>query len=522
MANSKIIKTTKGNFNRDDKVAWGNYYETYLANKSLTDTASYLDIDIRSLRKIFTDLGYKILSRSEQKTGDLKSKTIRSKKGIVYDGLDKKFWEGEYEDYVLGNKSLEDKAVELGITRKQLTGIFNYHKFPKKTIEQKNLTEDNTNFKRYGSKRANSTPEFNLKMRRSIKEYNTQKCVGRLANMGYEILEEYVGLKNAHESGGFKSWITYRFRHTVCGHEFDDEPERKPRCPKCFSNRSSFEEDINSFIVCLGYTTLANSRDVISPLELDIHISESMMAFECNGVRWHSVNKLGMNKGYHKNKTELCLSKGIKLYHIWDFDDEEIIKSLIKTKLGKVDNRLYARKLELKGVGVEERRQFFNENHLHGDVGASFAFGLFDGEELVQAISFRKHKEGMEIARLATKLNTSVVGGFSKLLKYGLIHTKENYPEVDKIITYCDRDWTPDYKDSVYFKNGFNFVKDSGCMLKYYDENTKKVYSRETFMKHKLKEMFPDYTNLNVSNFLSSKNIHSVYNSGNWKFELDI
>ena len=193
---------------------------------------------------------------------------------------------------------------------------------------------------------------------------------------------------------------------------------------------------------------------------------------------------------------------------------------MIKAKLGKTNNKYFARKLQVKEVKTCERRDFFNTNHLHGDVNSKFALGLYQDKELISCISFRSHKEIIEIARFATKLNSSVVGGFSKLLKHSIIKLKGlGY---SKIITYCDRDWTPDYKDSAYYKNGFTFAGDTGVQLKYYNNHTKKVLTRETYQKHKLKKIFPSYHGENVNEFLMDNRIYALFNSGNWKYELEI
>jgi len=290
------------------------------------------------------------------------------------------------------------------------------------------------------------------------------------------------------------------------------------KCPYCYPQISTGELNLRELFA--NKQTIYNSRKIIPPLEVDIFIPELNAAFEYNGSYWHSTAQDRIDKNYHKNKTEKCLKKGIKLYHVWEHDNEEIIKSLIKTKLNLVENKYYARKLILKEINSKDRKEFFNKNHLHGDVNSLFALGLYNENELISCISFRKHKEGIEIARFATKLNSCCVGGFSKLLKHSIIKLKQlNY---NKIITYCDRDWTPDYKDSVYFKNGFNFVCDSGSMLKYFNIKDSSLHSREKFQKHKLKEMFPDIYDekLTANEILRIKGIYIVYNSGNWKFEL--
>ena len=137
-------------------------------------------------------------------------------------------------------------------------------------------------------------------------------------------------------------------------------------------------------------------------------------------------------------------------------------------------------------------------------------------------MSFRLNKDAIEIARYACKEGYTVVGGFSKLLKHSIELIKVKYPSVTTVVSYCNRDITPDYHDSVYYKNGFTFIKDTGSIMSYYDSKKGKIISREKFQKHKLKGIFFDYKGQNVREFLESKQIYEIYNSGNWKFERSI
>ena len=103
-------------------------------------------------------------------------------------------------------------------------------------------------------------------------------------------------------------------------------------------------------------------------------------------------------------------------------------------------------------------------------------------------------------------------------------YIKDKYPSVKKIITFCDRDWTSDYKDSVYYKNGFTFVKDSGPILRYYDNKTNRLVARQQLQRHKVKEKYPEIfdEDLTTNQILDKVGIWAMYNSGNWKFEMEI
>lgn len=63
-----------------------------------------------------------------------------------------------------------------------------------------------------------------------------------------------------------------------------------------------------------------NSRKIIPPLELDIYIPSLKLAIELNGTYYHSF-KTVMDKDYHQNKSNLCRLLGIRLIHIYEFED---------------------------------------------------------------------------------------------------------------------------------------------------------------------------------------------------------
>lgn len=77
------------------------------------------------------------------------------------------------------------------------------------------------------------------------------------------------------------------------------------------------------------------TRDIISPLELDFFLPEKNLAIEFNGTYWHSMEG-GTAKGYHLKKSLMCRELGIRLIHIYEF--ENFIEQLKKLKLLITEN----------------------------------------------------------------------------------------------------------------------------------------------------------------------------------------
>ena len=107
---------------------------------------------------------------------------------------------------------------------------------------------------------------------------------------------------------------------------------------KYLKSRSSFELEIEKVLKENNILYEQNTRQVISPKELDFYLPNYNLAIECNGDYWHSdkiiLEKYGLlADDYHQQKTKLCKEKGIKLLHIsensWNKDKEKIIKNIL-------------------------------------------------------------------------------------------------------------------------------------------------------------------------------------------------
>jgi SepF-like predicted cell division protein (DUF552 family) len=208
---------------------------------------------------------------------------------------------------------------------------------------------------------------------------------------------------------------------------------------------------------------IINDRRQISKTELDIYLPDLKIALEFNGLYYH--NELKKTKTYHQDKTLLCNKNGIRLIHIWEDDwnnKKTILKSIIKSKLGYLSNKIYARQCIIKEIKKDDEKLFLNHNHLQGYNQQSFlSLGLYYNDELVSLINFSKKRISLgnsslneiELLRYANKLEYNIVGGFSKLLSY----FKKNYV-FNELVTYGDLSFV-DIDNNVYSKNGFKFIK---------------------------------------------------------------
>jgi hypothetical protein len=235
------------------------------------------------------------------------------------------------------------------------------------------------------------------------------------------------------------------------------------------------------------YTTVEQSnRSLISPYEIDIFLPEHSLAIEYNGLYWHSSKYV--DKNYHLNKTKMLMEKNIKLIHVFSDDYTNkcnIVKSRLLAALN-LNKRIYARNTCVKEINNTAAKQFLETNHLSGYVNSKIKLGLYYDNELVAVMTFGKprfNKEyEWELLRFANKLNTTVVGGASRLLSHFVKMQNPN-----SVISYSDLTWGV---GNVYCSMGFEF---SHLSPPNYSYLIKDRASRHQYQKHKLKKILTTF-----------------------------
>ena len=247
-----------------------------------------------------------------------------------------------------------------------------------------------------------------------------------------------------------------------------------------------------------------HTRSIISPYEIDIYLPEYKIGFECNPTYTHnsSMDAYAENDrkpiGYHRMKSDLAKKNGVFLFHIfgyeWTSRKEQII-SMIRNILGKTESKIYARKTEIVELDNKTCCTFLEENHLQGSTNASVRLGLKYNCELVSVMTFNRIRGTIgytdsvtentyELSRFCNKLNTSVVGGASKLFKY----FKEHY-DFDEIISFAD---IAHVKGSLYETLGFKVVNISDPSYCWSDPISEHMINRVSAQKSNIQRLFPD------------------------------
>ncbi len=286
-------------------------------------------------------------------------------------------------------------------------------------------------------------------------------------------------------------------------------------CPSCGNSISNDEKDVAYFIESLGIKIEENNRTILNGKELDIYIPSHNLAIEYNGLYWHSEEYVSSD--YHLNKTIECENKGVKLIHI--FEDEwihkqDIVKSRLSNILGLTSNKIYGRKTEIREVSPKDSKLFLDKNHIQGNVNSSIKLGLYYNDELVSLMTIGKGRIMMggdsnqyELLRFCNKLNTTVIGGADKLLKYFI-----NTYNPKEIISYADRRWS---QGDLYKKLGFNFIHDSKSNY-FYIINKKREYRFKYRKDVLVKEGFDP--SKSEHQIMLDRGLYRIYDCGNKKY----
>jgi hypothetical protein len=116
-------------------------------------------------------------------------------------------------------------------------------------------------------------------------------------------------------------------------------------------------------------------------------------------------------------------------------------------------------------------------------------------------------EDAYELFRFCNKLNTTVIGGADKLLKYFIKTYKPN-----EIISYADRRWS---QGQLYKKLGFEFIHNSkpnyfyinNCKREYRFKYRKDVLVKEGFDKNKTER-----------EIMEERGFNRIYDCGNKKY----
>lgn len=338
-------------------------------------------------------------------------------------------------------------------------------------------------------------------------EESISNSKSRLEANGYTFIDlidsNIVKIKCNQCGNNFERTRQYTFESKI-----DDK-----MCPTCYppsKGTSNLEKEFIDFIASINPNILINTRSIIPPQELDVYVPNQKIAFEFNGLYWHS--EIYKDKQYHLNKTAECENKGIKLIHV--FEDEwttnkDLVKSRIRTILNQTQSKIFARKCTVKEISSKEANKFVSKYHLQGRGRSNIRLGLYHNKKLVAVMTFlngdiSKNIKSWELNRFCSIPNTQIVGGASKMFSYFV----KNYSPTE-IISFADRRWSN--QSSVYAQLGFKFVHNTPPNYWYFMPNENKRIHRYSLRK-------PKNSDLKEAELRKSQGWNKIWDSGSIKY----
>jgi len=225
---------------------------------------------------------------------------------------------------------------------------------------------------------------------------------------------------------------------------------------------------------------------------LDSNVYISLNDFARNNPTFNPFGEVKIKKNYFYDNWKQYCADGLRLVQFWENEvlsevQFPVLQSIIRNAAGINQDKIPARKCELDVVPAKSVKEFIAKSNPQGYRNANEAIVLsYKGEPVfTYAIGHcflggkskvtGNKKYDREVARGTCKLNTSVVGGASKVWKY---LTEIYLPERDyhNIVYYCDNN----YFKSTSFSNlkGLNFMTSTISFKNYWVEENK-VLNRE-------------------------------------------
>lgn len=400
---------------------------------------------------------------------------------------------------------------------------------------------EQTNIKKFGSKCPLKSPEILAKSKATLKEhYGVDNAWKKFDDNG-NVSEIYSNMHSKRLKKSYKAlfklqeveptfsleeWTghhptkDYKWKCKTCGKEFDwsiNGASCLPRCLNCHPYCiSTGQQELLDYIKSLyNGEIITNDRKILDGKEIDILIPELNLGFEYNGDYWHSKRE----KHYHLNKTKLSESNNIHLIHIFEHEwihKQSIIKNRIRNLLGQ-EEKVFARKCEIRKIEKETKKSFLDVYHLQGDCVSSVNLGLYHENELIAVMTFGKprfnKKYEWELLRYAASKN--IIGGANKLLTY----FERNW-NPKSLMSYADRKWSSSLSN-VYQRLGFSFVGETDPSYFYSSKNGKILSRFDVFGKNNIKNVLGEKYDetLTESENMAVNGFEKIFDCGNLAFE---
>lgn len=236
---------------------------------------------------------------------------------------------------------------------------------------------------------------------------------------------------------------------------------------------SSVEGRVFEYVQSICPDAVRGERTILGgKFEIDIFVPSLMIGIEFNGLEWH-CDKRNRKLDYHQTKTNVAAGKGVTLVHIWSDEwrnKEEVVKGYLRRLLQHNVKKVLARRCDIVSTTGAEQRNFLDANHIQGTCGGNGFALVHDGETVAVGLAHTNRAGENELVRWCVKMDTDVVGGFSKVVsRLG-----------GNLITFCD---TTKFSGKSYSESGWTLLKRSPAVVFYTNKSSDRRINRDSFKK---------------------------------------
>lgn len=393
-----------------------------------------------------------------------------------------------------------------------------------------------TNMERYGVPFVMQNPDVQAKQRQTINANGGYGMANpKIREKIQKTIQAKCGIDNVLKSSDIQGEILHMPSNAVGG-----VGTRTVQKNYEVLNVFQIESEVKDFLLSIdpNMQIIMHDRKIIAPYEFDIYLPDYNFAIECNPTYTHNSScgayhrEAPLPRNYHAIKSHMTNSAGIELFHIFGYewvDTPDVIKSMLKARLGFVKTRIYARNTHIEEIPYAEASEFLATSHRQGFTPTKICLGLRLNSDntLVSLMTFNPmkahqgHREAdsddWELSRFCNLRDTVVVGGASKLFKYFV----SNY-EFEKLVSFSDIAHT---SGKLYQVLGFTEVSVSAPSYVWVHLKTDAYYKRTACMKSKLKRLFNDPTldieHLTEKQIMEAHGYVQVFDSGliRWEYK---
>ena len=331
-----------------------------------------------------------------------------------------------------------ERQQEINEKRRQTNIKENGYEFPMQDQKIREKTSE-TVFERYGVRSVLQRPDIRDAARLKKKQSSWYKIRADIAN--YSPLFTFDEFVSNTDSNFYWKWKCQR-----CGNIFQSRYDdgHHTVCRKCHPFKSHVidskgEHEIIDMLSHYFKDIIHQDRTILNPKELDVLVKEKNVAFEFDGLYWHSEEY--KPNDYHLMKTKMCKLKGVKLIHVFESEWKsmrQIAESYVKRAVGVFDKSFDACDLRCQKIISEDALHFYKENDI--DVHKRHldnSYGFFDGDNLIAAYSICINDSKAKIVKFATRLHTDIVNIIEQMTQ--CIFSIEGVNEIEISV---DRRWS--------------------------------------------------------------------------------